>query len=45
MARKQRHKEKYITWDKSKQKYVLRVPNFKKEYYEDLNEAVKVRNA
>ena len=45
MARKQQHKEKYITWDKSKHKYVLRVPSFKKGYYKDLNEAVKVRNA
>ena len=41
--RKQQH-EKYITWDNSKRKYILRVPGFDTEYYKDMNEAIRVRN-
>ncbi len=42
--RKQKRKEKYISWDKSKGKYRLRVPGFPDKSFQDLKDAVEERN-
>ncbi len=42
--RKQKHKEKYISLDKSKGKYRLRVPGFPDRSFQNLKDAVEERN-
>lgn len=42
--RKQQCKEKYISYDVSKNTYKVRVPGFASKSFQDLNEAIKERN-